>query len=105
MERTAILKTQIKDLCMEIIGLSYESRPDPMKILNRAMALANANGDLAREWAAQIAESEPELDGPMPQENVDAVNKVGIEEALRATVRLAKRNIARRIRTGEGKGD
>lgn len=103
--KTEEIKTTIKNLCMEIIGLSYESRPDPMKILNRAMALANANGDLAREWAAQVAESEPELEGPMPKENVEAVNRVGMEEALRATVRLAKRNIARRIRTGEGKGD
>lgn len=101
--KTEELKTQIKDLCMEIIGLSYESRPDPMKILNRSIALANANGDLAREWAAKIAESEPELEGPMPQENIDAVNRVGMEEAFRATVRLAKKNIARRIRTGEGK--
>ena len=49
--KTEEIKTTIKDLCLEIIGLSYESRPDPMKILNRAMALANANGDLAREWA------------------------------------------------------
>lgn len=101
--KTEEIKTAIKDLCMEIIGLSYESKPDPVKILNRAMALANANGDLAREWAAQIAESEPELEGPMPPENIEAVNRVGMEEALRATVRLAKRNIARRIRTGEEK--
>ncbi len=50
-------KQQIKDLCMEIIGLSYESKPDPVKILNRSMALANVNAAMAREWAAQIVEA------------------------------------------------
>lgn len=50
-------KQQIKDLCMEIIGLSYESRPDPLLILNRSMALANVNAAMAREWAAKVAES------------------------------------------------
>lgn len=51
-------KEEIKSLCMEIIGLSYESKPDPVKILNRSMALANANAAMAREWAAKIAEGE-----------------------------------------------
>lgn len=50
-------KAEIKDLCMAIIGLSYESKPDPVKILNRSMALANVNAALAREWAARIAEN------------------------------------------------
>ncbi len=71
------------------------------KILNRAMALANANGELAREWAAQVAESEPELEGPMPDENWALAQRVRLEDQLRATVRTAKKNIARRIRTGE----
>lgn len=52
------VKEEIKSLCMEIIGLSYESRPDPVKLINRSMALANANAALAREWAAKIAEAE-----------------------------------------------
>ncbi len=99
--KTEEIKATIKDLCMEIIGLSYEAKPDPVKILNRAMTLANANGELAREWAAQVAESEPELPGPMPQENTDAVNQVGLEKAFRVTVQLVKKNIARRIRTGD----
>lgn len=55
---TTNCKEEIKSLCMEIIGLSYESKPDPVKILNRAMTLANVNAVLVREWAAAIAESE-----------------------------------------------
>jgi len=57
MDTTEKYREQIKSLCMEIIGLSYESKPDPVKILNRAMALANVNAALAREWAAKIAET------------------------------------------------
>lgn len=51
-----------------------------------------------RERCAKVAESEPELEGPMPPENVEAAKLVSLEDHLRITVRLTKTNIARRIR-------
>lgn len=51
-----------------------------------------------RETCAQIAESEPELEGPMPPENIAAAKLVSLEDHLRITVRLTKTNIAKRIR-------
>lgn len=59
-------KAEIKNLSLEIIGLSYESRPDPIKILNCSVKLANVNAAMAREWAAKVAEKEEaagDLDG------------------------------------------
>lgn len=94
------MKAKIKDLCLEVIGLCYESKPDPMKILSSAISLANANAALAREWAAGIADAEPELEGEMPDENWLLAQKVRMEDHLRATVRTTKQNIARKIREG-----
>jgi hypothetical protein len=51
-----------------------------------------------RERCAKVAESEPELEGPMPPENIEAAKLVSLEDHLRVTVRLTKANIARRIR-------
>lgn len=51
-----------------------------------------------REKCAQIAMSEPELEGPMPIENAQAVERVGLATAFRATVSLTKRMIADKIR-------
>lgn len=51
-----------------------------------------------REKCAQIAMSEPEPEGPIPPENVAAVERVGLATAFRATVSLTKRMIADKIR-------
>lgn len=94
------MKAKIKGHCLEIIGLCYESKPDPLKILNSAIALANTNAALAREWAAGIAEAESELEGEMPDENWLLAQKIRLEDHLRVTVRTTKENIARKIREG-----
>lgn len=70
MADTEALKAQIKSLCMEIIGLSYESKPDPVKILNSSMTLANVNGALAREWAAGVAENHIAAINQNPQDEI-----------------------------------
>lgn len=51
-----------------------------------------------RERCAKVAESEPNLEGPMPDENWVMSQRVRLEDHLRVTVDLTKRNIAKRIR-------
>lgn len=54
-----------------------------------------------RERCARIAESELELEGPMPEANIEAAKLISLEDHLRITVRLTKGNIAKRIREGK----
>ena len=54
-----------------------------------------------RERCARVAETEPELEGPMPQKVKEEVQKVSLEYLLRYTVRAAKKCIAKRIRAGD----
>lgn len=56
-----------------------------------------------REECAKTAESEPELEGPMPEENRRAAAQISLEDHLRETVRATKKSIARRIREGAEK--
>lgn len=58
--------------------------------------------EVERERCAKIAESEEELNGPMPDENWVMAQRVRLEDHLRATVRVTKENIARRIRGSAG---
>ena len=51
-----------------------------------------------REECAKIADTEPEPEGPMPEENVEAALRLSLEENVRATVRATRSSIARRIR-------
>jgi hypothetical protein len=88
------IRKAIQDAYMEVIGLSYESKPDAMKIINAATRLALAE----RERCARAAEAEEELPGEMPDENWVMSQKVRLEDHLRTTVRTAKKNIASRIR-------
>jgi hypothetical protein len=76
MTTTEAAKQVIRELCMEIIGLSYESKPDPIKILNRSMALANANATLAREWAATVADEHLGVCGNHGTCNADIAAKI-----------------------------
>jgi hypothetical protein len=50
-----------------------------------------------REACAKVAESEPELEGPMPDEHRE-LYLADLERALRSTVHITKRNITRAIR-------
>lgn len=52
----------------------------------------------ALEEAASIADTEEELDGPMPVEARAALEKSGPEALLRAAVRATKRSIAAKLR-------
>lgn len=51
-----------------------------------------------RERCLKIVESEPEFPGAMPDEVRESTLKIGLENALRGTVVVTKRNIAARIR-------
>lgn len=50
------------------------------------------------ERCVKVAETEPELEGQMPEANRIAAQKIDLEDHLRATVRATKKNIARRMR-------
>jgi hypothetical protein len=69
-------KEEVKSLCMEIVGLSYESKPDPVKILNRSVALANVSAAMAREWAAKIADEHQGVCGNHGTCNADIAKKI-----------------------------
>ena len=85
---------EVRDALMEVLGLAYESKPDPVKIINAASRACLAE----RERCAKAAEAEEELPGEMPDENWVMSQKVRLEDHLRTTVRTAKSNIAYRIR-------
>jgi len=54
-----------------------------------------------RERAAKIAEAEPELEGPMPDEVWALSQRITLEQNLRSAVQVTKRNIAAKIRAVE----
>lgn len=86
------------------------SCPHPLKLLTDASGRCMHCQEIEmavkreRERCAKVAENEEELNGPMPDENWVMSQRVRLEDHLRATVRVTKENIARKIRAvNEGK--
>lgn len=78
----------------KVLGLLVRERKNAAQTLSDTHEIL----DLVRERCAQIAEAEPELPGPMPDENWVMSQKVRLEDHLRAVVRCTKKSIAERIR-------
>lgn len=87
-------KELVSEILMEIISMDPR---DTVTVTNAAARLVLAE----RERCAAIADSEPALEGPMPPENAAIAQKVSLEDHLRATVKVTRENIARRIREGQ----
>jgi hypothetical protein len=77
------------------IVLNYPEANRARKSISEAIRIAIAE---ERDRCVEIAESEPNLEGPMPDENWVMSQRVRLEDHLRATVDATKRNIAKRIR-------
>lgn len=81
---------QVIEILTEIINMD---RKDTVKVIHALTRLVMAE----RERCANEVSAEAELEGTMPDENWVMSKKVNLENHLRATVKVAKRNILERI--------